>query len=111
MINSYYIEDGFTSTSLLRDSSFFNRELEWHEPCNIEIQYFIPEECNDGIPLINNDLSYSKNQNEFLLNKNSVSKIFDCKIDKENNVAYLKAVFIPERIWNKEYSNINKKGK
>ena len=111
MVNKYYLEDGFTSTSLLRDKSFFNRDLEWHEKCNIEIEYFIPQECSDGIPLINNSLSYSKSQNEYLLNHGSVSKIIDCQIDKENNVAYLKAIFIPERIWNRNYEQHKSKEK
>ena len=48
--NSYYFESGFTSTSLIREKSFFNRELEYHNFCNIEIEYLIPEEANDGIP-------------------------------------------------------------
>ena len=70
--NKYYYESGFTSTSLVRDKSFFNRELEYHEFCNIEIEYLIPEESNDGIPLINDDLSYSKVQSEYLINKGSL---------------------------------------
>lgn len=70
--NKYYYESGFTSTSLERDKSFFNRELEYHDFCNIEIEYLIPEESNDGIPLINDDLSYSKVQSEYLINKGSL---------------------------------------
>ena len=53
--NKYYYDSGFTSTSLVRDKSFFNRELEYHEFCNIEIEYLIPEEANDGIPLIDDN--------------------------------------------------------
>ncbi len=41
--------------------------------CNIEIEYLIPEESNDGITLINDDLSYPKVQSEYLINKSSLS--------------------------------------
>ena len=100
MIGEYYYESGFTSTSLLRGKSFFARNLEWHDDCNIEIEYFIPAECSDGIPLITGDLSYSSNQSEFLLNKGSICKIIDVSISEDGESAHLKAVFIPEKVWN-----------
>ena len=102
--NKYYYESGFTSTSLVRDKSFFNRELEYHEFCNIEIEYLIPEEANDGIPLIDDNLSYSKVQNEYLINKGSLSKIIDVKISPDGNLAYIKAVLIPQKMWNITYN-------
>lgn len=102
--NKYYYESGFTSTSLVRDKSFFNRELEYHEFCNIEIEYLIPEESNDGIPLINDDLSYSKVQSEYLINKSSLSKIIDVKVSPDGKLAYMKAVLIPEKMWNITYN-------
>ena len=102
--NKYYYESGFTSVSLVRDKSFFNRELEYHEFCNIEIEYLIPEESNDGIPLINDDLSYSKIQNEYLINKGSLSKIIDVKVSPDGKLAHMKAVLIPEKIWNITYN-------
>ena len=102
--NKYYYDSGFTSTSLVRDKSFFNRELENHELCNIEIEYLIPEEANDGIPLIDDNLSYSKVQNEYLINKGSLSKIIDVKISPDGNLAYIKAVLIPQKMWNITYN-------
>ena len=102
--NKYYYESGFTSTSLVRDKSFFNRELEYHEFCNIEIEYLIPGESNDGIPLINDDLSYSKVQSEYLINKGSLSKIIDVKVKPDGKLAHMKAVLIPEKMWNIIYN-------
>ena len=96
----YYFESGFTSTSLLRNKSFFNRKLEYHEFCNIEIEYLIPKESNDGLPLITDELSYSKDQNEFLLNKSSLLKIIEVKISSDGKKAYIKAVLIPQKMWN-----------
>ena len=102
--NKYYYDSGFTSTSLVRDKSFFNRELEYHEFCNIEIEYLIPEEANDGIPLIDDNLSYSKVQNEYLINKGSLSKIIDVEISPDGKLAYIKAVLIPQKMWNITYN-------
>lgn len=102
--NKYYYESGFTSTSLIRDMSFFNRELEYHEFCNIEIEYLIIEEANDGIPLINDDLSYSKMQSEYLINKGSLSKIIDVEISPDGKLAHIKAVLIPKKLWDISYN-------
>ena len=104
IVGEYYFEYGFTSTSLLKEKSYFDRELEYHDKCNIEIEYFIPKECNEGLPLINDYLSYCKFQNEFLINKNCFSKIVDVKISEDNEKAYLKAMVIPRRVWDLTYT-------
>ena len=104
MIGQYYYESGFMSTSLLRERSFFNRELEWHDSCNIEIEYYIPQECNDGLPLITSELSYSKVQSEFLINKGSLSKIIDVDISEDETKAYIKAILVPKKIWDLSYA-------
>ena len=107
--DQYYYEDGFTSTSLIRENSFFNRELDWHDECNIEIEYSIPEESSDGIPLINDELSYSNVQSEFLLNRGTLVKIKEVTIKDKN--AYIKAILVPKKVWNKEYKNTPSKTK
>lgn len=101
LVGEYYFDCGFTSTSLLRERSFFNRPLEYHEKCNIEIEYLIPKECEEGLPLITDDLSFSKVQTEFLLNSESLSKIVDVKIDPQNKTAHIVMVYVPQIIWNK----------
>ena len=97
MTNKYMYEQGFTSTSLKEESSYFKTQ-----DCNIEIRYLIPKDSKDGISLINDELSYSTNQNEYLLDKGSLSKIIQVEVDKENNKAYLYAILIPKRLYDYE---------
>ena len=68
----------------------------------IEIEYLIPENSCDGIPLINDDFSYSKSQNEYIINQFSLFKVIDILQDKENNTAHIKMMLIPKNIWDKE---------
>ena len=101
----YLYENGFTSTSLIKDRSFFDRPLEYHEPCNIEIEYLIPEETNEVMPLINDDLSYSKVQSELLIDKGSLSKVLDVALSEDKTKAYIKVALIPKKIYDKEKNN------
>ena len=101
----YLYEEGFTSTSLIRDRSFFDRELEYHEKCNIEMEYLIPEETNEVIPLISDDLSYSKVQSELLINCESLSKVIDVVISEDKTKAYIKVVLVPRKIYDKNISD------
>ena len=95
--NSYYFESEFTSTSLIREKNFFKRELEYHNFDNIEIEYLIPEEANDGMPLITDDLSFSKSQSEFSLNRDSLTKIITVDVNNDKNCTYMKAVLLPQK--------------
>lgn len=101
MNNKYMYEQGFTSTSLKEDSSYFKEK-----DCDIEIRYLIPKDSRDGISLINDNLSYSTNQNEYLLDKGSLSKITQVEIDKENNKAYLNAILIPKHLYDYEKKGV-----
>lgn len=98
--NNYLYDRGFTSTSLIRDSSFFKRDLEWGPQSNIEIEYLIPAECQDGAILSSNNLSYSNNQWEFVINSANLSKVIDVEVNKDENTAYIKAVLLPKNLWN-----------
>lgn len=60
-------------------------------------------EATDGIPLIDNNLSYSNSQSEFLLNNDSLSKIIDVNI--VDGKAYIKMAYIPKKIWDLSYKN------
>lgn len=93
----YLYDKAFTSTSLIRNNSFFNKELEYHSPCNVEIEYLFPKENVEGFPLITNDTSYSNIQSEFLINSGSLVKVVDVQIIDNN--AYMKVVYIPHKIW------------
>lgn len=107
MVGQYFYERGFTSTSLLRDSSSFSSNSDHWKDYNIEIEYLIPSEFSEGLPLITKDLSYSSIGHEFLINAGSLSKIVDVII--EGNTAYLTAVFVPKKVWDKTYESGYKK--
>ena len=100
----YIYDSGFVSTSLIRDKSFFDRPLEYHEHCDIEIQYLIPGECTDGVPLITADLSYNnQEQVEYLINSGNLSKVIDVKFNDDKSKAFIVMVYIPKVVWDKNY--------
>jgi hypothetical protein len=101
--DNYLYEKGFTSTSLDEESCYFNKMINGVD-INIEIKYIIPNDSNEGIPLLTDNSSYSKNQQEYLLNKNTLSKVLDVKIDKDN--AIITVLVIPKTIWNKQENEL-----
>ncbi len=105
LVGEYYFDMGFTSTSFLKEKCFFDRNLEYHDKCDVLIEYLVPAESNDGIPLINDDLSYSKQQTEFLIKKGNLSKIIDVSFSEDGTKAYLKAVLMPQKILNHFINN------
>lgn len=100
----YLYEEGFTSTSLTEENSYFNKNING-ENINIEIKYIVPNKSNDGIPLLTNNLSYSSNQEEYLLNRNTLSRVLDVKID--NDTAIITVLVIPKSLWNHQEKEIN----
>ena len=99
-IGKYLYEEGFTSTSLIAEKSFCYTEVYTltGKP-NIQIEYLIPAGSDDGVALLDEALSYSPNQEEFLIKNSSLFKVLDVKVDSTNNVAFLQVMLIPERIW------------
>ena len=99
--DKYLYEEGFTSTSLIAEKSFCYTEVYTltGKP-NIQIEYLIPAGSDDGVALLDEALSYSPNQEEFLIKNSSLFKVLDVKVDSTNNVAFLQVMLIPERIWN-----------
>ena len=95
----YLYEAGYTSTSLSEETSYFGKTI-MDKFMNIEIKYIIIPNSQDGIPLITDDLSYSKDQQEYLINRSSLSKVVDVKIN--NETAIITAVLIPKKVWNKQ---------
>ena len=55
---------------------------------------------NDGLPLLTDQLSYSKNLNEYLLDRCTLSKVLGVRI--EGNTAVITTVLIPKHIWDKK---------
>lgn len=99
LTNHYLYDSGFTSTSLQEETSYYKKIIN-DELCNIEIIYIIPKDSNDGIPLITEQLSYSINLNEYLLDRCTLSKVLGVKI--EGNTAVITTLLIPKHIWDKK---------
>lgn len=97
--NKFLYEEGYTSTSLMEEQSYYNKEI-YGKINNVEIRYIIPPNSNDGIPLNSSELSYSPNQQEYLIERNSLSKVIDVKIEESS--AVITVVLIPKTIWNKQ---------
>ena len=96
----YLFEDGFTSTSLLKEKCFYGKDVYTltGKP-NILIEYFIPKDSDDGV-FLTGEISYSEDLQEFLINSSSLFKVVDVLVDEKNNTAHLKVLLIPEKIWN-----------
>lgn len=99
---NFLYEQGFTSTSILENTSYFKKTLDDGRFCNVGIRYLIPSGNNDGALLLDSNLSYSVGQNEFLLNTGALSKVVDVKID--DNTAVLTVVLIPKKVYDINYS-------
>ncbi len=99
--DQFFYEEGFTSTSLIENQSFYykNPYTLTGKP-NILIECLIPEDSDDGVILLDDAISYSTNLAEFLIRNSSLFKVIDVNIDEEKNIAFLKMVLVPERIWN-----------
>ena len=115
MKGQFYLERGFTSTSIVEDSSFAGRES-FDDPlrkaCNIEMRYKIPEGCKDGIMLIGEPLAYSKTQDEYVINNFSLAYIDNVEVDKENNSAVIDCILVPRGFYDRmsDASNIKIRG-
>lgn len=99
LVGKYIYEEGFTSTSVLEENSFFKKENELGINYNVNIIYNIDGSYNDGAFVSHDYLTYSPNQSEYIINKSSLFKVDDVKIDKENRTATIEATLIPSKIW------------
>lgn len=115
LIGEYLYDSAFTSTSLMREKSFFKKAFDYHNYCNIEIEYLIPKECDEGLPLLYKDMGYIEGQCEFLIGMDNLSKIIDVEISHDENYAHIRALLIPKKVWyfryqrEKDEINENKK--
>jgi len=107
MKDKYMYEEGFTSTSIIEDSCYFNKKLDTGLNYNVKIKYLITPEYDEGALLADNNMSYSISQNEYLINKSSLSKVIDVEINQELNQAILTVALVPRKRWDfvKEENN------
>lgn len=89
-----YCDEAFTSTSLIERECFYQKDI-YGEPKNVEIEFLIPSESQDGALLSKNN---TFSQSEFLLNRYNISKILDVIISEDNQSAKIIAFLIPKSI-------------
>ena len=104
----FIYEPGFTSTSIVKNNDFFNKQNDLGLNYNIRIVYSIDGNYKDGALLYNDSLSYSKGQTEFIINKSSLSYVNEVIVDENNNEATIYVTLIPTEIWDKRrYEMVN----
>lgn len=101
--NSYLIDQGFISTSLLEDKCFYQRKTELGKNYNIKIVYMVPEEFEDGIYLGTEKTAYNKEQYEYVINAWNLSKV--CHVNIEKDCATLYTLLISKYIYDDYYRN------
>ena len=101
----WFYERGFTSTSLVREKSFFYKPVPGRENTNIEIEFLIPKEFEEGIPLMCEDTTLYPEETEFLIDNGTLFKILDVIVDLENNKAYIKMASVPRKVYDLPYDN------
>ena len=97
----FIYEDGFTSTALTKEASYFETEIENHGTSNILIKYYVPKEFNEGAPLTSDILSYKKEQLEFVISKipkERITLLFSATINEEVKDIAEKYLVLPENI-------------
>lgn len=99
LVGKYIYEEGFTSTSVLEENSFFRKDNELGINYNVNIIYNIDGNYNEGALISHDYLTYSPSQSEYVINKSSLFKIDNVQIDKENQIATIEATLIPSKIW------------
>ena len=97
----YMLDKAFVSTSIDENNSFFKKDNEMGKNYNIEIQYMIPQEFQDGI-FLNSNNSYSSNQREFLINASNLTRVSSVTIN-EDDTAVIRATVIPKELYDEYY--------
>ncbi|MEG0977417.1 MAG: ADP-ribosyltransferase, partial [Bacilli bacterium] len=102
----FLMDSGFTSTSLIEDDSFMGHSSFWHSGYNIKMEIKIDGDYSDGIFLGSDDITYSLNQSEFLINSGSVMYVTDVLINETDKTAVVRAILIPNDLLNRSLVDI-----
>lgn len=97
----FFLETGFTSTSLTPDRSFTDRKFDdpLRRTCDIAVEYLIPTENRETIGLLSNETSYNPEQRELLIDKGSLSYISNVNVSPDQTSAKLEMILIPRQIY------------
>ena len=100
MRGQFMLEQGFTSTAIAREQNFAERGVQslWINSSNVEMRYHIPKGAGDFIALSSDELSYSPQQTEVLIDHDSLFFINDVNVDKEDH-AVVDAILIPLSVY------------
>lgn len=99
----FLYEQGFTSASMMESSSYFKRDFNDGKKYNIEVRYLVSSESEDGVLLVNRDTSHYSDECEYLIDKGSLSKVIDVKVDKESDTAIMTVILIPKKVYDRDY--------
>ena len=99
MQGQFMLEQGFTSTALLRENSFVNREVSdlWIGKSEVEMRFRIPAGSHQTIALFSDELSYSPQQTEVLIEDDTLSYI--SKVEMKDGKAIIEAILIPPEVY------------
>lgn len=99
MKGQFYLDEGFHSTALLQEKSFATEKPStlWIGKSNIEIEIQIPKNSRDSIALLTEDLSYSPEETEVLLNRATLCYISEVEVLGQE--AKMKMLVIPRDLY------------
>ncbi|MEG1506415.1 MAG: ADP-ribosyltransferase [Bacilli bacterium] len=106
LVGCFLMDSGFTSTSLMEEDCFFGHNSFWHNGYKIEMEIKIDGNYSDGIFLGSDDITYSLNQKEFLINSGSVINVTDVVINDQDKTAVVMAILLPDYILNRSLDDI-----
>ncbi len=97
----FYLETGFTSSSMVQSESFAAKTKENPDlpQCNVEITYCVPKESDEGIALLSDDLSFKTNECEYLMRSGTLFYVISSEVDEEQNTAKMIMVVIPRDLY------------
>lgn len=98
--NKFIYEEAFTSTSIINGSHFFNKENERQINYNVEIVYKVDGNYSSGALLLDDDLTFSTSQAEYLINRDSLSKVNEVIIKDDTATIYV--TLLPSKLWDKK---------
>ncbi len=104
MQGQFFMEKGFMSSSLTKEASFYERNLEntFHGKRNVEICCHIPAGCHESAFLMENNVTDAQGQQEVLINRNCLFLVSDVMNTTKNTgeeVAIVDMLLIPRELY------------
>lgn len=97
----FFLEAGFTSTSLSPNHSFAGKEFDdpLRRSCDINITCRIPKEARETVGLLSAETAYNPSQHELLIDKGSLFFISATEISPDRSSAHLEMTLIPRDLY------------